>query len=65
MFRNSKNNRKLNILLIILCILLLAVLGSILVLNHRAEQEEAESIAEKVGDQSTGIEDYESVKEHA
>lgn len=65
MFRNSKNNRKLNILLIILCILLLAVFGSILVLNHRVEQEEAESIAEKVGDQSTGIEDYESVKEHA
>lgn len=65
MFGKNKNNRKLNILLAVLCILLLAAFGWILVTNHQSVEKEAERITEKVGDQSTGIEDYEEVREHA
>ena len=58
-------NRKLNILLILICILLFAALGWILVTNHQDEKKESERLTEMAGDQSTGIEDYEEVKKHA
>ncbi len=66
MSRNrKKKGKKTNILLGFLCVLLAGLLGSLLVMNYRAEQEEAQRLSELVGDQQVGIEDYEAVKEHA
>lgn len=62
---NKKNNRKLNIILIIICVLLLVIFGSVLVFNAAKERKESEHLSEIAGDQKTGIEDYEGVKERA
>ena len=61
----KKKRKKINILLGFLCILLAGVLGSILVINYKAEQEEYRHLSEIADNQQSGIEDYESVKEHA
>lgn len=66
MSRNrKKKGKKTNILLGFICILLAGVLGTLLVMNHRTEQEEAQRLTQLAGKQQSGIEDYESVKEHA
>ena len=61
----KKKGKKTNILLGFICILLAGVLGTLLVMNHRTEQEEAQRLTQLAGKQQSGIEDYESVKEHA
>lgn len=61
----KKKRKKINILLGFLCILLAGVLGSILVINYKAQQEEYRHLSEIADNQQSGIEDYESVKEHA
>ena len=61
----KKKGKKVNILLGIACILLAGVLGSILVMNYKTEQEESRRLSEIAGNQHSGIEDYEAVKEHA
>ena len=61
----KKKRKKINILLGFLCILLAGALGSILVINYKAQQEEYRHLSEIADNQQSGIEDYESVKEHA
>lgn len=65
MFWDKNNKRKLNILLVIICALLLCAFGGILVSNAIQEQKESERLSELAGDQQTGIEDYEKVQERA
>lgn len=59
------NGKKINILLAIICILLVGVLGAIFVTSHNDEKKEAQRLEKLADDQQTGIDDYESVKEHA
>ena len=66
MSRNKKRKgKKTNILLGFICILLVGLLGAILVMNYQTEQEESKRLTELAGNQQSGIEDYEAVKEHA
>lgn len=63
--RNRRRGNKTNILLAIICVLLVGLLGTILVMSKKTEQEEVTRLQELAQDQQTGIEDYESVKERA
>ena len=64
MSRNKKRKgKKTNILLGFICIILVGVLGTILVMSYNTEQEEAKRLTELAGNQQSGIEDYEAVKE--
>lgn len=66
MSRNrKKKGKKTNILLGFICILLVGLLGFLLAMNYKTEQEESQRLTELAGDQHTGIEDYDAVKEHA
>ncbi len=65
MFWNKKNSRLVNIIFAVLCVLLLAVFGMILVSNAKKEQAETEKLSEIAGKEETGIEDYEGVQKHA
>ena len=66
MSRNKKRKgKKTNILLGFICIILVGVLGTILVMSYNTEQEETKRLTELAGNQQSGIEDYEAVKEHA
>ena len=66
MSRNRKKKvKKTNILLGFICVLLVGLLGFLLVTNYKNEQEESQRLTELAGDQHTGIEDYDAVKEHA
>ena len=57
--------KKINILLAFICIMLLGALGGIFVMNHNTEKEESQRLEKLADDQQKGIEDYETVKEHA
>nr|WP_253292451.1 hypothetical protein [Blautia sp. MSJ-9] len=48
-----------------ICILLVGLLGFLLAMNYKTEQEESQRLTELAGDQHIGIEDYDAVKEHA
>lgn len=63
--RNRRRGKKTNILLAIVCILLVGLLGTILVMSRKTEQEEVTRLQELAQGQQKGIEDYESVKERA
>lgn len=66
MSRNrKKKGKKTNILLGFICILLVGLLGFLLAMNYKTEQEELQRLTELAGDQHIGIEDYDAVKEHA
>ena len=65
MFWNKKNSRVANILFAVLCVILLAVFGMILVSNAKKEQAETKKLSEIAEKEETCIEDYEGVKEHA
>lgn len=66
MSRNrKKKGKKTNILLGFICILLVGLLGFLLAMNYKIEQEESQRLTELAGDQHIGIEDYDAVKEHA
>lgn len=66
MSRNrKKKGKKKNILLGFICILLVGLLGFLLAMNYKTEQEESQRLTELAGDQHIGIEDYDAVKEHA
>lgn len=66
MSRNrKKKGKKTNILLGFICILLVGLLGFLLAMNYKTEQEESQRLTELAGDQHIGIEDYDAVKEHA
>lgn len=65
MSRKRRRGRKTNILLAIICILLIGLLGTILVMSQKTEQEEAVRLQELAQGQQKGIEDYESVKNKA
>lgn len=66
MSRNKKRKgKKTNILLGFICVLLVGLLGAILVMSYQTEQEESKRLTELAGNQQSGIEDYEAVKEHA
>lgn len=66
MSRNrKKKGKKTNILLGFTCILLVGLLGFLLAMNYKTEQEESQRLTELAGDQHIGIEDYDAVKEHA
>ena len=64
MSRNKKRKgKKTNILLGFICIILVGVLGTILVMSYNTEQEETKRLTELAGNQQSGIEDYEAVKD--
>lgn len=66
MSRNrKKKGKKTNILLGFIRILLVGLLGFLLAMNYKTEQEESQRLTELAGDQHIGIEDYDAVKEHA
>ena len=52
-------------MLAFICIVLIGVLGAIFVTSKKSEREEAQRLEKLASDQQKGIEDYESVKEHA
>lgn len=62
---NRRNSKWINILLAFICIVLIGVLGAIFVTSKKSEREEAQRLEKLASDQQKGIEDYESVKEHA
>ena len=62
---NRRNSKWINILLAFICIVLIGVLGAIFVTSEKSEREEAQRLEKIASDQQKGIEDYESVKEHA
>lgn len=65
MFWNKKNNRLINIFFAVLCVLLLAAFGTILVSNAKKEQAETERLSKMAEGEETGIEDYEGVQKRA
>ena len=63
---NSRKNYKFtNIILVIICIALAVILGSLLLTNRKEVKQESERLEKLSQKQETGIEDYEAVKEHA
>ena len=63
---NSRKNYKFtNIILVIICIALAVILGSLLMTNRKEVKQESERLEKLSQKQETGIEDYEAVKEHA
>ena len=63
---NSRKNYKFtNIILVIICIALAVILGSLLLTNRKEVKQESERLENLSQKQETGIEDYEAVKEHA
>lgn len=65
MSRNKGKGKKTKILQVIICILLIGALGTILVMGYKTEKEESEKLSELAVDQQKGIENYDSVVEHA
>ena len=64
-WNSRKNGKVTNILLVLICIALIVVLGGLFVTNHKEVQQESQRLKKLSEKQETGIEDYESVKEHA
>lgn len=64
-WNSRKNNKFTNIILVIICIGLAVILGSLLLTNRKEVKQESERLEKLSQKQETGIEDYEVVKEHA
>ena len=64
-WNSRKNNKFTNIILVIICIALAVILGSLLLTNRKEVKQESERLEKLSQKQETGIEDYEAVKEHA
>lgn len=64
-WNSRKNNKFTNIILVIICIALVVILGSLLLTNRKEVKQESERLEKLSQKQETGIEDYEAVKEHA
>ena len=64
-WNSRKNNKFTNIILVIICIVLAVILGSLLLTNRKEVKQESERLENLSQKQETGIEDYEAVKEHA
>lgn len=64
-WNSRKNNKFTNIILVITCIVLAVILGSLLLTNRKEVKQESERLEKLSQKQKTGIDDYESVKEHA
>ena len=64
-WNSRKNNKFTNIILVIICIALAVILGSLLLTNRKEVKQESERLEKLSQKQGTGIEDYEAVKEHA
>ena len=64
-WNSRKNNKFTNIILVIICIALAVILGSLLLTNRKEVKQESERLEKLSQKQETGIEDYEVVKEHA
>lgn len=64
-WNSRKNNKFTNIILVIICIALAVILGSLLLTNRKEAKQESERLEKLSQKQETGIEDYEAVKEHA
>lgn len=64
-WNSRKNNKFTNIILVIICIALAVILGSLLLTNRKEVKQESEHLEKLSQKQETGIEDYEVVKEHA
>ena len=63
---NSRRNSKFtNIILVIICIALIVVLGGLLLTNRKEMKQESERLQKLSEKQETGIDNYETVKEHA
>lgn len=64
-WNSRKDNRFTNIILVLICIVLIVILGSLLLTNHKEVKQESERLEKLSQKQETGIDDYEAVKEHA
>ena len=64
-WNSRKDNRFTNIILVIICIALAVILGSLLLTNRKEVKQESERLEKLSQKQETGIEDYDAVKEHA
>lgn len=63
-WNSKKSNKVTNIILGLICIALVVILGGLLVTNHKEVKQESERLQKLSDSQETGIDDYESVKEH-
>lgn len=64
-WNSRKDNGFTNIILVLICIVLTVILGSLLLTNHKEVKQESERLEKLSQKQETGIDDYEAVKEHA
>ena len=62
---SRKNGKATNIILVLICVVLVAILGVLLLTNHKEVEQESERLQKLSEKQETGIDDYDSVKEHA
>ena len=62
---SRKNGKATNIILVLICVVLIAILGVLLLTNHKEVKQESERLQKLSEKQETGIDDYDSVKEHA
>ena len=60
-----RNSKFTNIILVINCIALIVVLGGLLLTNRKEMKQESERLQKLSEKQETGIDNYETVKEHA
>ena len=64
-WNSGKSNKKMNIILAIVSIVLILVLGMVLVTDHRSTGKETKELTELADKEKKGIEDYENVKKRA
>ncbi len=62
---NRKSDKFTNIILSVICIVLIVILGGLVLTNHNEVKQESERLEKLAEKQKTGIDNYESVKEHA
>lgn len=65
MIWNKNSGKKLNIIFAVISIVLVLVLGTIIIADHRSTGKETERLTELADKEKKGIEDYENVKKRA
>ena len=64
-WNSRKSSKATNIILVLICVVLVAILGVLLLTNHKEVKQESERLQKLSEKQETGIDDYDSVKKHA
>lgn len=64
-WNNVKSKGKVNMVLAVFCIVLMLIMATLVVVDHRSTKKETEKLTELAEEQKKGIEDYENVKKRA